>query len=748
MQKKLPEEFEKECVMEWSCQNPAVFWFWNTDLSETGIAGQLKEIRNAGFRSVCIHPMPEAFDESHFFRKGMRMKYLGTGYFSRFRFAVRECRRLGLSLTLYDEGGWPSGSACGAVIRKNPDLAAWVLVRTEKGKFLPQQTSLPNRIDLMNPEAARLFLKLTHEKYRKAAGRQFGRTIRGIFTDEARWCGRVGSNEIPWSPCLPEEFFRRNGFPVEEIYEMLFPLPEITEEIRRMRRLYLECCTALTVRNFFGILERWCRKHGIALEGHLSGEDEFRNHAGAFGNALAVLDCMESPGVDAIWRQIWPGGEDGSFAKIAASSAIRRKRKTVLSESFNVYGYDLTSSSMNWIANAQFIRGVNRLMVMPFLAGIRGGRQWGCCTDFSPRNPLWRLFPALTAHWEWIGAFDAGALEAPVRILYDPQLPASEEEGRRMEVEWKTLARALDEDRVFWRFAGKEELQDPKMTLDPRSVSEADRRKWKEFSVLPVLPSEGVFQVLPCRRMDGDEAVMVFCKGPGEGVFRFRASENEFWKEIPPPDSLPSEVEALNRIANGYEIRFAPGEMRIIRRSDSRMPEVAPVHRICRVLEWKVESLEAYSIGSSRPRRVRIGEKLPPDGEWRSSGSKLSGVLHLSAEVEFRETEVLPFCIAFRWVGCGAILAVNGKKTGIRAFPPWVFPLDGIRNGVNHFQLEVVGTLAEEWKRVEESESERRAFGNPYSCRIAAFPPDDRRFGVSPEVEFLVRRKKKEDKII
>ena len=53
-----------------------------------------------------------------------------------------------------------------------------------------------------------------------------------------------------------------------------------------MRRLYLECCTALTVRNFFGILERWCRKHGIALEGHLSGEDEFRNHAGAFGNAL------------------------------------------------------------------------------------------------------------------------------------------------------------------------------------------------------------------------------------------------------------------------------------------------------------------------------------------------------------------------------------------------------------------------------------------------------------------------------
>ena len=113
MQKKLPEEFEKECVMEWSCQNPAVFWFWNTDLSETGIAGQLKEIRNAGFRSVCIHPMPEAFDESHFFRKGMRMKYLGTGYFSRFRFAVRECRRLGLSLTLYDEGGWPSGSACG-----------------------------------------------------------------------------------------------------------------------------------------------------------------------------------------------------------------------------------------------------------------------------------------------------------------------------------------------------------------------------------------------------------------------------------------------------------------------------------------------------------------------------------------------------------------------------------------------------------------------------------------------------------
>lgn len=726
-------------------RNPAIFWYWNTDLSEAGIARQLNGIRDAGFRSVSIHPMPAAFGPKLFFGKGMRIPYLGKTYFRRFRFAVEVCRRLGLRMTLYDEGGWPSGGACGEVVRNDPALAAHVLIRTEQGTFQAVPVAERGRIDLMNPDAARTFIRLTHDRYFESAEEEFGKTITGIFTDEARWVGRIGQEEIPWSPLLPEEFLRRNGFPVEEIYAMLFPLPEITEEVRRMRRLYLECCTALSIRNYYEILAEWCRNHGIGLEGHLSGEDEFHCHAGVFGDAIAVFDCMETPGVDAIWRQIWPGGKDGAFAKFAVSSAIRRKRHEVLSESFNVYGYDLTASSMNWIANAQFIRGVNRLMVMPFLSGIRGGRAWGCCTDFSPRNPLWRLFPALTAHWAWAGSFDAGALEAPVRILYDPALPDSEAEGKLQDARLEALISALDGDRIFWRFAGKEEFPAKEkgvLSVDPRTFSEKDREQWRAFSILPPLPSDGEFQILPCRRNDGTEAVMVFSKGPGEGIFRFRTEPDEVWEEIPPPDPLPSELSPLHRIPGGCEIGFSAGELRIFRRvSSGKMADPPRFRRERGFLEWIVESMEEYRLGSSaRPRFSRIGRNLPDGGDWNAVEPDRSGILHLKTSLEFGEGDPLPFCVRFDWIGCGAVLRVNGKKTGIRAFPPWVFRLDGLRKERNSLELEVVGTLAGEWERISGNAEMREKFGNAYSSRIAAYSPDDRRFGVSPEADFFFRR--------
>ena len=39
-------------------------------------------------------------------------------------------------------------------------------------------------VDLMNPEAVRAFLNCTHEQYKKACGKYFGKEIPGIFTDE------------------------------------------------------------------------------------------------------------------------------------------------------------------------------------------------------------------------------------------------------------------------------------------------------------------------------------------------------------------------------------------------------------------------------------------------------------------------------------------------------------------------------------------------------------------------------------
>ena len=179
--------------------NPGIFWYWNCDPSEAVITRQLTEIRDAGFRSVSLHPMPDSFRKRDFFA-GMRIPYLGKRYFRLFRFVVSECRRLGLIMILYDEGGWPSGTACGGVVRGNPGFAAQVLVRDETGGIVPCRFSSSGwQTDLMNPLATRKFLSLVHERYWEAAGEEFGRTIRGIFTDEPRISGAVGTDRVPVS---------------------------------------------------------------------------------------------------------------------------------------------------------------------------------------------------------------------------------------------------------------------------------------------------------------------------------------------------------------------------------------------------------------------------------------------------------------------------------------------------------------------------------------------------------------------
>jgi hypothetical protein len=57
-----------------------------------------------------------------------RIGYLTAEYFRLLRLVVEECARLGLRVSLYDEGSYPSGSACGQVVAADPGREfAWVV---------------------------------------------------------------------------------------------------------------------------------------------------------------------------------------------------------------------------------------------------------------------------------------------------------------------------------------------------------------------------------------------------------------------------------------------------------------------------------------------------------------------------------------------------------------------------------------------------------------------------------------------
>src|SRR5690606_18618279 len=111
---------------------------------------------------------------------------------------------------LYDEDKWPSGFAGGEVPTANEEYRSRALVLLKKEELTENDTVLAeyvhegntyyickrvstlgnlwyngtSYVDLMNPNTVKAFIECTHERYKKACGEYFGKSIPGIFTDE------------------------------------------------------------------------------------------------------------------------------------------------------------------------------------------------------------------------------------------------------------------------------------------------------------------------------------------------------------------------------------------------------------------------------------------------------------------------------------------------------------------------------------------------------------------------------------
>ncbi|UFU03097.1 hypothetical protein LQF12_00340 [Ruania suaedae] len=107
-------------VMPPSPYGPYAFVFWNDELTEAGIRTQVAELAAAGFRGLTLSA-----------RIGLSREvgYLTADYLRLVRLCVEECAAHGLSVMLYDEASYPSGSANGAVVARDPAFAAQCLVR-------------------------------------------------------------------------------------------------------------------------------------------------------------------------------------------------------------------------------------------------------------------------------------------------------------------------------------------------------------------------------------------------------------------------------------------------------------------------------------------------------------------------------------------------------------------------------------------------------------------------------------------
>ena len=69
-------------------------------------------------------------------------------------------------------------------------------------------------IDALREEGIRAFIDCTHEKYKEAVGEEFGKTVRGLFTDEVCVGApfALSKGNVPWNDQMRQRFFDRYGY--------------------------------------------------------------------------------------------------------------------------------------------------------------------------------------------------------------------------------------------------------------------------------------------------------------------------------------------------------------------------------------------------------------------------------------------------------------------------------------------------------------------------------------------------------
>ncbi len=405
---------------------PAMFWLMKGPLTLERIRDQIQQMADHGCGGFFLHPMGEDFRLGDFI-SGIEPPYLSNEYFELIRVAVEEADELGLFAWLYDEGGWPSGNARGKVLDGHDEFRSKVLGIGGEGEIVAEVpvgqrnllftlNDVDEAVDHLNPDATQRFIELTHERYAEAVGEHFGGTVPGIFTDETSVPGEVGSNRIPWTGRMLEEFEARRGFDLRPWLPVLFSDHALgftlsehfsEEDIAAVRCEFNELWTDLFQESYFEPINQWCADHDLIHTGHVGGEDNLPDHRRGFGQFFKTAGSLHAPGIDAIWRQIFPGQDNFGFPQFATSALAHRGydeddgsdwRNLTLSETFAVYGYSLTPEQMRWVADYQFLRGINYMCPMALYSHTDGGHWIGTMSHLGEGNPLWDGFATFADH--------------------------------------------------------------------------------------------------------------------------------------------------------------------------------------------------------------------------------------------------------------------------------------------------------------------------------------------------------------
>ena len=460
-----------------SVNSPIYSWIWNSPMTTETVEKEIDEMAVQGMRAFYIIPEPPEF-RSGYMETQMTPPYLSEEFFALVRHAIEYAQKKGMITWLYDEGGWPSGSACGKVTEKYPEVRAkrlavknlklkagetlsWenefisvlcggrvcvdedvIATRDADAEIYYIETMQTREPHLQSKKAVDEFIRSTYDAYLKHMGDLFGKKTFAMFTDEA----------IMYAPfyvdCI-DEFEEKYGWNFAEMIPALFREWQGNDG-KRFKAEYIEFCCERFAEAYVEALHGWCKENGILFTGHMNGDDVLSGYIYQSGNALYHLRHMDIPGVDVIWRQIYPGSKQNNFfPRLASSAAHQIGSNHAVSESFAVYGAGLTYDLMRYVCGYQFVRGINIINPMSVTSGRKDFLSVQCRPHFVPELPgakhmkIFNEYLSRMMYITSVGAIDAEtALYMPIRDVWADNTEA--------EQKFYELGKKLEESQIYF----------------------------------------------------------------------------------------------------------------------------------------------------------------------------------------------------------------------------------------------------------------------------------------------------------
>jgi hypothetical protein len=431
-------------------------------------------------------------------RSGLEYEYLGEEWLQMCQWFCRHAKRLDMSVWLYDEYNWPSGSCKGRVPAENPDFESrqYAVYRNPNGTFDWKTVHSPGWVDNYRLKATERFIELTHGRYEQRLGPYLGTTVVGIFTDEPSHPAPVKLDRKP-------DLLFRHYDGAEAEYKAA-----TGRELRADVQAYLADDTKDEVwAVYYGLLGRrfrkayfdpiraWCDRVGILSTGHMIAENSTSDSARCNGNPLHVLKGLTLPGMDEIATRRDPANIEWLTLAVA-QHAIGRRGNGGLAELFALGPSDMrhaTHRQMIWLCAMHKIdRYVLAIAPIDARGNVEKSAYFNPMTRMQPWFPAFRL---LGDESKVAARYAAKPVRCDIAIRYPQREAARLAAKRKSHPALLTTLRCFSAQQLTYDLYEEDELCDKPLVF---AFEETALREEKSGRIFPSSSEAAAFAKTIC----------------------------------------------------------------------------------------------------------------------------------------------------------------------------------------------------------------------------------------------------------